>query len=120
MNKAEKMDSGPTNQEILDGNNEEEELEPAKRRGIAKQENESQIVDSHEGDCRKQRAEKVMETKQRKRDTGSMESLGSHGIRAGETERERIHRQKISIQKYAQCLYMCVFNEHFLYKSFQD
>ena len=51
-----------------------------------------------------------------------MESLGSHGIHARETEIERERRHNNSIRKYSlfYVLYMCVFNEHFLYKSEKD
>ena len=54
-----------------------------------------------------------------------MESLSLHGIHTGETERERIkHNNSIrkiyAIYSLFYVLYMCVFNEHFLYKSEKD
>ena len=58
----------------------------------------------------------------KKENAGLMESLGLRSIRGRERERERerIHRKKNYIQKaLTRCntQYMCVFNEHVLYKS---
>ena len=47
-----------------------------------------------------------------------MESLGLHGIRAGETERES--KALITLFSIILNLYIRVFNEHLLYKSQKD
>ena len=51
-----------------------------------------------------------------------MESLGLHGIRVGERKRER-ERERNTTTLFLNLyyvLYMCVFNEHFLYKFEKD
>ena len=54
-----------------------------------------------------------------------MESLGLHGIYMGDTERESEIKAlttllEKNIRNLFSVLYMCVFNEHFLYKSEKD
>ena len=48
-----------------------------------------------------------METEQERRNAGLMESLGSHGIRAGERERER-EREEHNNSNLKSMFYTCV------------
>ena len=67
-----------------------------------------------------------MKTENRKKEyTGLMDSLDSRTVRERdrerEREREREKTQKTIFQKtLTQCVYICVFNEHVLYKSLED
>ena len=71
------------------------------------------------GTCKECRAEARMKTENReKEDAGSMESLESRTVRGRDRERET-HR-KLYFKKCTHSMFstMCVFNAHFLYKSF--
>ena len=53
---------------------------------------------------------------QKERNAGLMESLGLRSIRERDRERERKYTEDY-MQKCSNSMYMCVFNEHLLYKS---
>ena len=57
-----------------------------------------------------------METEQERRNAGLMESLGSHGIRAGERERER-EREEHNNSILKSMFYTCVCSMNTFYTS---
>ena len=60
--------------------------------------------------------------RQKEGNAGSMESLELRTVCGRDREREREReKQKTIFQKtLTQCIYICVFNEHVLYKCLED
>ena len=58
--------------------------------------------------------------RQKEGNAGSMESLELRTVRGKDRERERETQKTIFQKTLTQCVYICVFNEHVLYKSLED